>query len=582
MIGQTLNNRYIISTRLGKGAMGSVYRATDTQTGRQVAIKVISSQLAIEPEMLGRFKREGEALRQLKHPNIVEFIDTFEYDEQYVIVMEYVSGGSLFDVQQQGRLSIERIRQIAIDLCDALIRAHRLNIIHRDIKPENVLMDENGTPKLADFGLARLSQDTRMTRSGTQFGTPPYMAPEAWEGKTLDAQADIWSLGVLMFEMLTGRVPFSADTPLAVMNKVFTSYLPDPKKLRSNLPPNLVKIIRRMLAHDKRQRYQTMREVAVDLERNQAPRMPMPTKTKRFAELGFAFIFIGGLVVGGVILTVNRLSSPATRGSIATQTPIQEVGSLLATTELLPAAETPTLGFGSSMIGEDGATLMFVPQGEFTMGSNSNPDEQPIHRVDLDAFWIDQTEVTNAMYEKCVDDGACKQPTNASSTLHPVYYGNSEFDNYPVIRADWNTANAYCSWAGRELPTEAQWEKAARGSGTIALIYPWGNQVPNADLLNYNNDLGDTTEVGKYPDGASVYGALDMAGNVWEWVSTLYKPYPYEADDGREDLSSPEAHVLRGAAWNSTGNFIRSATRIRSNGTHSTNYYGFRCALAFP
>jgi formylglycine-generating enzyme required for sulfatase activity/tRNA A-37 threonylcarbamoyl transferase component Bud32 len=576
MIGQTLRNRYFISTRIGKGAMGTVYRATDTKTGQEVALKVIYSELAVDPAMLERFKREGDALRQLKHPNIVEFVDAFEHDEQYVIVMEYLSGGSLFDLLLEGSLPIERVRQIALDLCDALIRAHRLNIIHRDIKPENVMMNQNGTPKLADFGLARLSHDTRMTRSGTQFGTPHYMAPEAWEGKTLDAQADIWSLGILMFEMLTGQVPFHGDTPLAVMNKVFTSQPSRIKKLRSNLPPSLVKIIRRMLARDKKQRYQTMREVAVDLERNQAAPLPISAKTKRVAA---GFIFIVGLVAGGVILADNWLSPQGSAAPLTTQATTQEP-ILPAATELAAVTETPALGIGSSMIGEDGATLMFVPAGEFIMGNDSNEDAEPIHRVDVDGFWIDQTEVTNAMYEKCVDAGACKQPRNTNSNLHPVYYGNSEFDDYPMIRVDWNTAKAYCSWAGRELPTEAQWEKAARG--TAARIYPWGNDLPNGSRLNYNNDVGDATRVGNYPDGASIYGVLDMAGNVWEWTGTLYKPYPYEADDGREDLSSSEARVLRGGAWNSNGNFIRSAARIRSNPTNSTDYYGFRCALAFP
>jgi formylglycine-generating enzyme required for sulfatase activity/tRNA A-37 threonylcarbamoyl transferase component Bud32 len=576
MIGQTLRNRYFISTRIGKGAMGTVYRATDTKTGQEVALKVIYSELAVDPAMLERFKREGDALRQLKHPNIVEFVDAFEHDEQYVIVMEYLSGGSLFDLLLEGPLPIERVRQIALDLCDALIRAHRLNIVHRDIKPENVMMNQNGTPKLADFGLARLSHDTRMTRSGTQFGTPHYMAPEAWEGKTLDAQADIWSLGILMFEMLTGQVPFHGDTPLAVMNKVFTSQPSRIKKLRSNLPPSLAKIIRRMLARDKKQRYQTMREVAVDLERNQAAPLPISTKTKRVAA---GFILIVGLVAGGVILADNWLSPQGSAAPLTTQATTQEP-ILPAATELAAVTETPVPGIGSSMIGEDGATLMFVPAGEFIMGNDSNEDAEPIHRVDVDAFWIDQTEVTNAMYEKCVDAGACKQPRNTNSNLRPVYYGNSEFDDYPVIRVDWNTAKAYCSWAGRELPTEAQWEKAARG--TAARIYPWGNDLPNGSRLNYNNDVGDATRVGNYADGASIYGVLDMAGNVWEWTGTLYKPYPYEADDGREDLSSSEARVLRGGAWNSNGNFIRSAARIRSNPTNSTDYYGFRCALPFP
>ena len=276
MIGQTLNNRYTILARLGRGAMGTVYRATDTQSGRDVALKIISSELAVDPAMLERFKREGEALRQLKHVNIVGYIDAFQHDEQAVIVMEHVEGGSLYDVIKKGPLPIEYAIQIALDLCDALIRSHRLKIIHRDIKPENILIDNDGTPKLADFGVARLSEGTRMTRSGMQVGTPYYMSPEAWEGKTLDAQADIWSLGVVLFEMLSGQVPFGGDTPLAVMTKISTTPPPDLRKLRADVPAGLVRIIGRMLTRNKQRRYQTMREVAVDLERGQQSTTPVP------------------------------------------------------------------------------------------------------------------------------------------------------------------------------------------------------------------------------------------------------------------------------------------------------------------
>jgi eukaryotic-like serine/threonine-protein kinase len=575
MIGQKLNNRFTITDRLGQGAMGEVFQAADEQTGQLVAVKILARQLTLHPESLERFRREAETLRQLDHPNIVKFVDAFEHDGQYIIVMEYVSGGNLRDLQQQGRPSIEHVRQIALDLCDALIRAHRLNIIHRDIKPENILLNQNGIPKLADFGVARLSEDTHITRSGTQVGTPHYMAPEAWEGKPLNAQADIWSLGVLLFEMLTGQVPFTGGTALVVMNKVFTSQPPDPKKLRTDMPLNLVKIIKRMLTRDKRRRYQTMREVAVDLERNQAT----PAKARRAAVPNFGFILIIGFLAAGLIFAVNRLLSPAAE-PVATNVPLQETIILTVTTDLPAATEEQSPGIGSSMIGKDGATLMFVPEGEFTMGSDFNADEEPIHQVNLGAFWIDKTEVTNAMYANCVADGACKEPKKTSSNKHPVYYGNPEFDNYPMIHVDWNTANAYCSWAGRELPSEAQWEKAARGTDRRA--YPWGNQVPNANLLNYNNDLGDTTEVGNYPDGASIFGALDMAGNVYEWVSSLYQSYPYDANDGRENLTSLEPRVLRGGAWSFNGNYVRSANRIRSNPTNSSdNRYGFRCALPF-
>ncbi|MFQ5410085.1 MAG: serine/threonine protein kinase, partial [Anaerolineales bacterium] len=173
MIGETLNGRFVVGDRIGKGAMGTVYRAVDQQSGATVAVKVLASDLQLESEMVARFRREGEALKQLDHPNIVGFVDTFVHNNQQVIVLEYIGGGNLHElIKREGPLSIERMRQIALDLCDALIRAHRLEIVHRDLKPENVLLDTDGTPRLTDFGVARLVGDaTRLTGTGTQIGT---------------------------------------------------------------------------------------------------------------------------------------------------------------------------------------------------------------------------------------------------------------------------------------------------------------------------------------------------------------------------------------------------------------------------
>jgi branched-chain amino acid transport system substrate-binding protein len=271
-IGQTLNQRYTLTAAIGKGAMGTVYRATDAQTGQDVAIKVIARDLALDRDMLERFRREGEALRQLRHPNIVSFVDMFAHEGQQLIVMEYVPGGSLHDALRQGPLSVDRTRRMALELCDALTRAHHLNIIHRDLKPENVLLTADGSPKLTDFGVARLvNEGTRLTGTGAQVGTPFYMSPEAWEGKPLDAQTDIWSLGIVLYEMLSGRVPFNGDTVVAVMNKVLNAPLPDLGALRHDVPPGLAQIIQRMLERDKCERYQSMREVGADLERGHPP-----------------------------------------------------------------------------------------------------------------------------------------------------------------------------------------------------------------------------------------------------------------------------------------------------------------------
>ncbi len=607
--------------------MGEVYLADDEQTHQQVAIKILARQLTTHPESLERFRREAKTLRQLDHPNIVKFIDAFEHEKQYVIVMEYMPSGSLHDLLKQGRLSVERAREIALGLCDALIRSHQLNIIHRDIKPENVLLDENGTPKLADFGVARLSEGTRMTRTGTQVGTPYYMSPEAWEGKKLDAQADIWSLGALLFEMLSGQIPFNGDTPLTVMNKIFTSELPDLKKLRKDVPSDLVQIVYRMLAKDKSERYKTMRQVAVDLESDEPVISSKPAKATKPApptrivipKTKFDFsryrnVFMIGLVIVGVLIALNFLPSLSVVNQPSPQNTQIVISSptntKVSTNTPIPVPPTPEFSIGSTIVSEkDGMTSLFIPAGDFIMGSDADDalaecqkfatgctrswfaDKSPAHTVTLDDYFIDQTEVTNAMYAKCVADGGCQEPVVKNSSTHPSYFGNPEFDEYPVIHVDWNMAVTYCSWAGRRLPTEAEWEKAARG--TDGSLYPWGDIFDGTKVnfcdsncsydwanKSFNDGYEDVAPVGNYPAGQSIYGAYDMSGNVWEWTSTIYQSYPYNANDGREDLNSSANRVFRGSSWyDSVGFYVRPATS-RLNTAPSTNSYdlGFRCA----
>jgi len=226
----------------------------------------------------------------------------------------------------------------------------------------------------------------------------------------------------------------------------------------------------------------------------------------------------------------------------------------------------------------DSMVMVYVPKGTFSMGSDSgSANEQPVHTVYLDAFWIDRTEVINAMYAKCVQAGICQAPLHNFSFSHSTYYSNIEFDQFPVIYVNWSMANTYCAWAGRRLPTEAEWEKAARG--TDMRIYPWGNDTPNAGLLNYRGNIGDTTAVGTYPDGVSPYGAYDMAGNVGEWVSSAFWDYPYNASDGREGPFN--FRTVRGGSW--TGLDFNVRTTIRDPGEVgplANNDLGFRCALS--
>ena len=254
---------------LGRGGMGDVYRGIDTQTGQTVAIKMLKPDIvANNPDIVARFVREGEALRQLKHPNIVEMVAAVEEQGQHYLIIEYVAGGSLQDLlEQQGRLPVERVLEISLDLADALTRAHRLDIIHRDLKPANVLLlAEDGTPRLTDFDIAQVADRPRLPQTGMLMGTIDYLSPEACQGETLDGRADLWAFGVMLYEMLTGAKPFTGDTIIAALNAILTQAVPDLAQLCPGAPDALVDLIYRMLEKDRQQRIPSVRLVGAELE----------------------------------------------------------------------------------------------------------------------------------------------------------------------------------------------------------------------------------------------------------------------------------------------------------------------------
>ncbi len=225
----------------------------------------------------------------------------------------------------------------------------------------------------------------------------------------------------------------------------------------------------------------------------------------------------------------------------------------------------------------EGMTMVYVPAGIFKMGSDTGgSDEKPMHYVTLYSFWIDRTEVTNALYAKCVAAGKCQEPSDKSSATRASYYDDPKFADYPVIYIDWEDARRYCAWAGGQLPTEAQWEYAARGPQSYT--YPWGNDPLDDKLLNYNGNVGDTTAVGSYPQSASWVGALDMAGNVWEWVNDWYGSYPDSAQTNPTGPTSGGPRVLRGGSWYDVATYVRTANRDRDTPDIRDTDLGFRCA----
>ncbi|MBK9600371.1 MAG: SUMF1/EgtB/PvdO family nonheme iron enzyme [Anaerolineales bacterium] len=635
-------DRYEILELLGTGGMAMVYKAYDPRLEREVAIKIIRRS-AFPPEVLDdmvkRFEREAKSLAKLSHANIVKVLDYGEFEGSPYLVMEYFPGGTLKEKMGEP-VAWQDAARILLPVARGVEYAHDRGIIHRDIKPANILMNEKGDPTLSDFGIAKLLQGeskNNLTASGAAVGTPEYMAPEQWTGET-STKTDMYSLGTILYEMITGRRPYVADTPGAVFLKQVTEPLPLPRKFNANLPEMVEQFLLKTLDKDPSNRYEDFRAFIKELEtllgddtlsnmEKVAPKNTFekeqwekpttqktdresPPKQENAPRKKFpVFAGIGGGVLLLLLIAFFALRNNPTSDTTPTETSAPSADSTATATTVSVSNTEPTAGpqkldIGSVIISEtDGMNLLYVPAGEFTMGNYADDavldceksksealneyncsrelflDEEPPAPVNLDAFWIDETEVTNEMYAECVAEGVCAQPTDISSSTNASYYNNPAFKDFPVVYVDWNMAKTYCEWAGRRLPTEAEWEKAARG--TDGRVYPWGFEPPNSNLLSYSEGvyIRDTAEVAESLDGRSFYGAYDMAGNVWEWVNSAYEKYPYDATDGREEFKAvDEPRVMRGGSWRTNNSEVRSANRSGDLPTASYFSVGIRCA----
>jgi serine/threonine-protein kinase len=627
IVGQYLG-RYHILEQLGEGGMATVYRAYDTRLERQVAVKIIRRG-AFPADTLGevmkRFEREAKSLARLSHPNIVKVHDFGEYENSPYLVLEYLPGGTLKNALGQP-VPWQAALKLILPIARGVEYAHQHGIVHRDIKPANILITESGEPMLSDFGIAKILEgetSTALTGTGMAMGTPDYMAPEQWGGQT-SSQSDQYSLAVVLFELVAGRKPYIADTPAAVLIKQATEPLPHPTDFAPDLPDEIEWVLIKALAKDPRERYLSMGEFAHALEEllrrgetvptrpkteprdlptlppviqtaaprpetlppqsagrpdQTQPRPPEPKRRALFPLIGIGVILAvvcGGVLYGGRSLIFgDRPTATATREEVlAASAPTDPATPVIVPSESQPS--TPiNVALPLEIIDARGVAMRLVPAGEFTMGSNTgDPDEQPVHKIQLENFYIDKFEITNALYRACVESGVCEPPVNNGSATHSNYYGNAQYDSYPVIYVDWDMARNYCEWRAARLPTEAEWEKAARGSDER--MYPWGNAA-DCQSANYSDCNNDTVPVGTSELGQSPYGIYDMAGNVWEWVSSKYSPYPYNALDGREDLATWN-RVFRGGAWINPAYGIRTTYRSYEKQNYAKPFIGFRCA----
>jgi serine/threonine-protein kinase len=266
MLGTLLNGRYRLEARIGTGGMSTVYRALDETLERQVAIKLMNREIASDSDQLERFRREARAVAQLSHPHIVGVIDAGEDAGRPYIVFEYVEGETLKErIRRLGQLPIGEAVAYAIEIARALGAAHARHIVHRDVKPQNVLIDEEGSAKVTDFGIARTLDEDGLTQDGRVLGTTDYVSPEQALGHPVSGQSDLYSLGVVLFEMLTGTVPFRGENQVAVAMKHVREELPDVRELRPEVSAALAAVVDRATAKDLKERYRSDDELIDDL-----------------------------------------------------------------------------------------------------------------------------------------------------------------------------------------------------------------------------------------------------------------------------------------------------------------------------
>jgi serine/threonine protein kinase/Tfp pilus assembly protein PilF len=310
--GTVFANRYEIIEELGKGGMGRVYRVEDTKLKQEVALKLIKPEIAKDTKTIERFRNELKFARDIRHKNVCGMYDLGETEGAYFITMEYVRGEDLKSlIRKMGQLSSGQVISIAKQVCDGLVEAHRLEVVHRDLKPQNIMIDTEGNTRIMDFGIARSLEAKRITGAGVMIGTPEYMSPEQVEGKEVDQRSDIYSLGVILYEMVTGKVPFEGDTPFTIGMKHKGEVPQNPKELNTQISDDLNRVILRCLEKEKEKRYQSAGDVRSELENIEkgiptteriVPERKPLTSREITVTFGLKKLFIPALVVAALVI----------------------------------------------------------------------------------------------------------------------------------------------------------------------------------------------------------------------------------------------------------------------------------------
>lgn len=633
MIGRIIGN-YEVIREFGEGGMGDLYLGRHTRLAREVIIKTIRTDEfnARQVEHLReRLEREAFVQSQLDHPHIVRVYDFIATKDSTCMVMEYVPGRDLRQLIQRetGPLPSERAIRLFKQVLAAIDYAHNFDytdfsgqkhrgIIHRDLKPANILVTPEDQIKVTDFGIVKI----RGMRGGTQIGfnpgTPEYMSPEQALGEELDQRSDIYSLGIVFYEMLAGRVPFedsgSGTSDYAIRKGHIELPVPPPSEFAPEIPESLERILLKALEKSPDDRYQSageFLEAIEEYEESEDDGLPSPLPAAATAKPRRTVVMPerpgSGERTASRPSTVNtRGNAPANYNARATapaavaeaeerqaRRPVRDLEiepirpsrrlrlllvSASAVVVIAAAAAVYYIWIRSAHtpppVDPTPVGMVRIPGGEFMMGREEGISiERPVHKVAVKPFFIDETEVTNEQYYQFVQATRYQPPAHWENGRYPI--GEALL---PVVNVTWYDADAYCRSLGKRLPSEEEWEFAARG--TDGRLYPYGNKW----LPRYSNAIDNATEgntpsllpVKAYPEGKSPFGIFDMAGNALEWTGSDFRPYPGNNTPFTEE--SLNQKVLRGGAFNVKAEFQRATDRFVYPPTEKSGFIGFRCA----
>ena len=537
-----LGPQYVVEERVGAGGFAIVFLVRDLSLGRRLAVKALSPDMALSRSGLERFHREAASIARLSHPNIVPLHFAGQHGDLVYLAMAYIEGESLADrLGREGALPVEEAVRIFREVASALDLAHRRGIVHRDIKPANILLERDGGRALVtDFGVARVADEANLTTAGLVVGTPAYFSPEQVGGVTSDARSDLYSLGLVAYEMLAGLLPFGGTTTNESLIRRLADKPAPIRKVRADVPSALEAVVMHCLEPEPTERFQTGGEIVSALD-------------------------------GEVSASTGRRGSilrPAPRHRPGLWAGIGATAALAAAVGIWALTRPPRLPPGP--VTPPG--MVVIPAGVYPIGSDDEANARPAHRVTLPAFAIDSTEVTVRAYRRFVQETNAERPWGAVAPDSML----------PVTGVRWSEAAAHCAWRvrGGRLPTEFEWEAAARG--LEGRRFPWGDIPDTTAAVVARPTARGPAAVASHPRGNTPLGVSDMLGNVWEWTASRYLPYP----GGSEPRDRENLYVIRGGSYTYpiryTTTYVRGGVEGSPADRADIAQTGFRCAAPLP